>query len=51
MNIYRDIVNHLAESAACSLETRFRGRTGLIAEDIPELMSAVLRDLVASTGG
>ena len=30
MNVYQDIVNHLAEGAACSLETRFRGREGLL---------------------
>ena len=41
MNIYRDIVNHLSEGAACSLETRFRGRAGLIAEGMTKQLTAV----------
>ena len=41
MNIYRDIVNHLAEGEACSLETRFKGSAGLIAEDMTRRLTAV----------
>ena len=42
MNIYRDIVDHLAESTACSLETRFRGSSGLIAEGMTKQLTPVV---------
>ena len=42
MNIYQDILNHLAEGTACSLETRFRGREGLLSADLEQRLTAVM---------
>ncbi len=42
MNVYQDIVNHLAEGSACSLETRFKGRAGLIAGEMERRLTAVM---------
>ena len=34
MNIYRDIIGHLNDGAACSMETVFTGREGSLREDL-----------------
>ena len=34
MNIYRDIISHLNDGAACSMETVFAGREGSLREDL-----------------
>ena len=40
-NIYRDILNHLAEDQAVSLETVIRGEKGLISEGLSRRLTAV----------
>ena len=42
MNTYQEIIRRLEAGEACSLETRFKGRSGLIAEGMTRQLTAVV---------
>ena len=42
MNIYQEVLERLAAGEACSVETRFSGREGLIAEQMERRLTAVV---------